>query len=116
MPVVVPPPKKVMLKTTLEVALMTVLALPMIYIHVIIDEFPPYQRGFYCDDENLRHPYKEKVLFYKFKIKISIILQQTVPMGLCFMIWFVSGLIIIIGVDCFAWSCRSNAREKLIIW
>ena len=61
MPVVVPPPKKVMLKTTLEVALMTVLALPMIYIHVIIDEFPPYKRGFYCDDENLRHPYKEEV-------------------------------------------------------
>merc|ERR1712126_246106 len=101
MPVVVPPTKTVMLKTLLEMVLMTVLALPMIYIHVIREEFSPKQRGFYCDDETLRHPYQD----------------ETVHMGVCFMVWFVLGLVIIIGLDFFSWSCRNgaNSREKLIL-
>jgi len=45
----------------------------MVYVHVIAgSSYSPYKRGFFCDDQNLKHPYVE---------------QETVPMEFCFLIW-----------------------------
>ena len=60
------------LKAVLEIVSLTFLAIPMIYVHMIAgSSFKPYRRGFFCDDQNLKHPYVE----------------QTVPMEWCFLIW-----------------------------
>ena len=57
MPTVVPESRNVMLKLGLELSMITVLALPMIYLHLIIKDYQPTVRGFFCDDENIKHPY-----------------------------------------------------------
>ena len=57
MPTVIPESRSVMLKVGLELSMITVLALPMIYLHLIIKDYQPTVRGFFCDDENIKHPY-----------------------------------------------------------
>eukprot|EP00092_Neocalanus_flemingeri_P034736 GFUD01037800.1.p1 GENE.GFUD01037800.1~~GFUD01037800.1.p1 ORF type:complete len:313 (-),score=66.54 GFUD01037800.1:207-1145(-) len=60
-------------KASLEIVSLTILAIPMLYVHLIAgSRYTPYQRGFFCDDQNLKHPYVE---------------EQTVPMEICFLIW-----------------------------
>ena len=64
--------KEIGFKAILEIVSLTFLAIPMIYVHMIAgSKFKPYRRGFFCDDQNLKHPYVE----------------ETVPMGWCFLIW-----------------------------
>ena len=57
MPTVIPESRIVAIKAGVEVSMITVLALPMIYLHIIIKDYQPTVRGFYCDDENIKHPY-----------------------------------------------------------
>ena len=57
MPTVIPESRDVAIKAGLEVSMITVLALPMIYLHIIIKDYQPTVRGFFCDDENIKHPY-----------------------------------------------------------
>ena len=57
MPTVIPESRDVAIKAGLEVSMITVLALPMIYLHIIIKDYQPTVRGFYCDDEDIKHPY-----------------------------------------------------------
>ena len=64
-------------KTVVEISCLTILTIPMLYVHMIADSYKPFHRGFFCDDQNLKHPYIDK---------------QTVPMEMCFFIW--AGLII----------------------
>ena len=52
---------------------LVILAIPMLYVHMIAgSSYTPHKRGFFCDDQNLKHPYVE---------------NQTVPMEICFLIW-----------------------------
>ena len=64
-------------KSVMEISCLTILFIPMLYVHMIADSYKPFQRGFFCDDQNLKHPFVDK---------------QTVPMEVCFLIW--AGLII----------------------
>ena len=57
MPTIIPETRHVLLKVGLELSMITLLALPMIYIHLIAKDFQPNVRGFFCDDENIKHPY-----------------------------------------------------------
>jgi len=87
--------RDVMLKALLEVLGMLILVMPMAYIYVISSHFPPYQRGFFCDDQNLKHPY----------------VGQTVPIMVAFVIWAVLSIVTIIGVE----TLRSNAAARGIV-
>jgi len=61
------------MKASLEILSMTILSVPMFYVHMIAGtSFTPYHRGFFCDDQNLKHPYVK---------------DQTVPMMVCFALW-----------------------------
>lgn len=84
--------RDVMLKAILEVLGMLILVMPMAYIYVISSHFPPYQRGFFCDDQNLKHPY----------------VGQTVPIIVAFVIWAVMSIMTIVGVE----TLRSNAAAR----
>ena len=68
-----PTPAQIGLKASLEILALTILSVPMFYIHMIAgSSYTPFHRGFFCDDQNLKHPYIE---------------NQTVPMMACFAIW-----------------------------
>lgn len=85
--------REVVLKAILEMIGMLILVMPMAYIYVISSHFPPYKRGFFCDDQNLKHPYIE---------------PQTVPIIVAFVIWAVLSIFVIIGVE----TLRSNAATR----
>jgi phosphatidate phosphatase len=73
--------KTVLAKGLLQIICLIGLLMPMAYIYVFTKDFDPFQRGFFCDDQNLKHPYKE----------------QTVPISLCIAIWaFISIFFILI--------------------
>ena len=59
MPTVIPESRNVIIKAGVELSMITGLALPMIVLHLIIKDYQPTVRGFFCDDENIKHPYKE---------------------------------------------------------
>ena len=68
-----PKSKEIGFKVILELVSLTVLGIPMIYVHLIAgSNYQPKNRGFFCDDQNLKHPYVE---------------NETVPMVTCFIIW-----------------------------
>ena len=50
----------VSVKVCLEELGLLILAIPMLYIYVITPQYNPVQRGFFCDDESLKHPYTER--------------------------------------------------------
>ena len=90
-----PPPSSIqaMSKTLLEISCLTILAIPMLYVHIIADNFAPFHRGFFCDDQNLKHPY---------------ITEQTVPMEIAFIIWAVLIIFFIFLVE----FLRIESREQ----
>merc|ERR1712106_807647 len=63
--------KEALPKGFLEILGFLLLISPMAYIYVFASQFHPYHRGFFCDDQNLKHPY----------------LPQTVPIVQCVGIW-----------------------------
>eukprot|EP00092_Neocalanus_flemingeri_P027718 GFUD01030089.1.p1 GENE.GFUD01030089.1~~GFUD01030089.1.p1 ORF type:complete len:329 (-),score=65.96 GFUD01030089.1:158-1144(-) len=68
-----PTPTQIGLKASLEILSLTILSVPMFYIHIIAgSSYTPFHRGFFCDDQNLKHPYTD---------------HQTVPMMVCLSIW-----------------------------
>ena len=70
-------------KACLQVTLLLVLVLPMFYIYVLTANYEPYHRGFFCSDDNLKHPYKE----------------QTVPIVVCLIIWALLSILFIVLVE-----------------
>jgi len=62
---------EVVSKTALEILGMILLVLPLAYIYAFTSKRDPYHRGFFCDDQNLKHPY----------------LEQTVPIMQCLLSW-----------------------------
>ena len=89
------PPSSIQIvsKTALEMFCLTILAIPMLYVHMIADHYTPFHRGFFCDDQNLKHPY---------------IADQTVPMELCFIIWAVLIIFFVFLVE----FLRVKSREQ----
>ena len=49
--------KEVITKGFLEILGLLLLITPMACIYVFASEYEPYHRGFFCDDQNLKHPY-----------------------------------------------------------
>jgi hypothetical protein len=50
--------KRESLQVCLEWTGLLILVLPMFHIYVFKGHYEPYKRGFFCDDENLKHPYR----------------------------------------------------------
>ena len=46
------------MQACIEVIAMVAMVMPMAYIYVIASRYEPYKRGFFCDDQNLKHPYR----------------------------------------------------------
>jgi len=99
MPTVIPESRNVIIKAGVELSMITGLALPMIVLHLIIKEYQPTVRGFFCDDENIKHPYKE----------------ETVPMLWCFFIWFVLNTLTIVLTEIFTLATRSPPEKKVVL-
>lgn len=51
--------KKIILRITADVVCIACIGLPVLILFVTVK---PYQRGFYCDDESLMHPYKSNTI------------------------------------------------------
>jgi hypothetical protein len=47
-------------KSVLEISCLTILFIPMLYVHMIADSYKPFQGGLFCGDQNLKHPYVDK--------------------------------------------------------
>ena len=76
-------------KAGLEIIGMVALLMPLGYIYVFTSHFLPFQRGFFCDDENIKHPY----------------LEQTVPLLTVLSIWGAVSIIFILLTE----TLRSKA-------
>ena len=84
--------KNVLGKGVLEILCMVLLLMPMAYIYVFSSHYDPFQRGFFCDDQNLKHPY----------------LPQTVPIMQCVIMWAVVSVFFIVLVE----TLRSMAHAQ----
>ena len=82
--------KDVVAKVCLEIFCMVLLIMPMAYIYIFSRQFDPFMRGFFCDDQNLKHPY----------------LPQTVPIVQCVLIWAMVSVFFIVLVE----TLRSRAE------
>jgi len=83
-------------KGLLEILGLIGLIAPMAYIYVFPGQHEPFHRGFYCDDENLKHPF----------------LPQTVPIAQCVGIWAgVSGFFILL-VEVLRCHAEAQAGER----
>ena len=78
----IPSKKAQVLSVILECISIVIVSFPLLYIYVINrgDQWPN-PRGFFCDDQNLKHPDR--------------IDDQTVPESECFMYWAFTAIIII---------------------
>jgi len=74
---------EVLSKAFLEIFGLLLLVTPMAYIYVFSSNYDPYHRGFFCDDQNLKHPY----------------LPQTVPIVQCVLIWAAVSTFFIVTVE-----------------
>ena len=75
----VPKGKQLVARVILEFTAITGVGIFLLGQYVLDKSRLPYQRGFYCDDENLKHPF----------------LQETISEKACALIWVVLGLIVI---------------------
>ena len=58
-----------------EVLALIVCTIPLIHLYLVYGgDYEPYQRGFFCDDENLKHPY----------------LDEQISVHVCAAIWIVA--------------------------
>jgi len=58
----VPSCSQVTYKTALELLGMLLILIPIGYIYIFTGHIEPYNRGFYCDDKTIKHPYKEETV------------------------------------------------------
>jgi len=90
MSIQVPPPRDVIQRMIIQWGCILVMGLLFGYFHFIA-HFTA-QRGFYCDDEYLKHPYKE----------------ETVPMMMAFAIWVFAVLATVIPTEILVYKTRSD--------
>ena len=66
--------KALITRVAMETLALLITSIPLIYLYVVqLGTVEPYKRGFFCDDENLKHPY----------------LEETISVGACAAIWAV---------------------------
>ena len=70
-------------KAALELVGMAILLIPLGYIYVFTSHFEPFHRGFYCDDQTIKHPYK----------------KETISLGQACLIWFGLAIFFILFVE-----------------
>ena len=75
----VPKSKQLIARIALELMAITGVGIFLLGQYVLDKSQLPYQRGFYCDDKNLKHPF----------------LEETISEKACGLIWVVVGLIVI---------------------
>ena len=92
-----PPPTRdqVLTKAGFELAAIVLLGLLVLVVHLQ----SPFQRGFYCDDENLLHPYTQ---------------DQQFPTSTLGVIWMTTTLIIVLSVELYR-NFQVKHPEKLTI-
>jgi len=73
----------VLAKAFLELVGMLLLLLPLAYIYLFTSTYDPFHRGFFCDDQDLKHPYKD----------------QTVPIITALLIWLGLAVFFILLVE-----------------
>jgi len=88
--------KEALPKGFLEILGLFLLITPMAYIYVFASEYEPYHRGFFCDDQNLKHPY----------------LPQTVPIAQCVGIWAAVSTFFILLVEILHALAEAQAGER----
>jgi len=86
---------EVLSKAALEIVGMICLLMPLGYIYVFTSHYDPYHRGFFCSDENLKHPY----------------LEQTVPIVDALVIWAIVSIIFILLVETLRSYAESGKRR-----
>ena len=80
------PSKKTQIVTiATEVLWFALISYPLLHAYIFLDA-EAYERGFFCDDQNIKHPYKE----------------DTVPIIDCFFIW---ASIVIVFILCCEFVC-----------
>eukprot|EP00090_Calanus_glacialis_P003678 TRINITY_DN12701_c0_g1_i7.p1 TRINITY_DN12701_c0_g1~~TRINITY_DN12701_c0_g1_i7.p1 ORF type:complete len:364 (-),score=63.45 TRINITY_DN12701_c0_g1_i7:393-1484(-) len=88
--------EEVLAKAFLEIIGFLLLISPMAYIYVFASQFHPYHRGFFCNDQNLKHPY----------------LPQTVPIVQCVLIWAAVSTFFIVVVETLRARAEAQAGER----
>jgi len=89
--------QEVLGKAFLEIFGLLLLLTPMAYIYVFsASQHDPFHRGFFCDDQNLKHPY----------------LPQTVPIVQCVVIWAVVSTVFIVVVETLRSLAESQAGNR----
>jgi len=68
---------------SLEISCLIILILPMAYIYIFPIPFKAFQRGFYCNDENLKHPFSD----------------QTIQSVECTIIWAAASALLILAIE-----------------
>jgi len=86
----------VVAKAFLEVVGIVLLLLPLAYIYIFSANFEPFHRGFFCSDQNLKHPYKE----------------QTVPILTALLVWLGLAIFFIVLVENLRTSAMEGWRRK----
>ena len=84
---------KLITKVVLEILTLILLGAGCLYLHKAGPE--PYQRGFYCDDENIKKPFKE----------------DTVSEVVCFVIWAFLAAAILISVEMVSFISHPSVKN-----
>lgn len=79
----VPTSKTLITTVVLEFLGFAIISYPLIHIYLFLKEVLPVKRGFFCDDENLKHP----------------VLHETITTGACFGIWASVILVTVLPVE-----------------
>ena len=76
--------KALLSRVVLETCAILITSIPLIYLYIANSgDVEPFKRGFFCDDENLKHPYRE----------------EQISVGTCAFIWIVAVLMGVITVE-----------------
>lgn len=76
--------KALLVRVILETVAILVTSIPLIYLYVVnTGDVEPFHRGFFCDDENIKHPYME----------------EQISVGVCAFLWIVAVLFCVVMVE-----------------
>jgi len=76
--------KAVGARVGVEVIALFLCTIPLIFLYLVHSgDYEPYQRGFFCDDESLKHPF----------------LEEQITVHVCAVIWMVAVLFLVILVE-----------------
>ncbi|VDM56328.1 unnamed protein product [Angiostrongylus costaricensis] len=84
---------------------LSVCAIPLLIFHLWVT---PYKRGFYCDDETIRYPYRESTVSRQMLIVIGLLVPTALVIHL-------SNIFIIIATELFrtmAWEKKCESQFK----